>query len=230
MLDKFRQIKKWTSLAIRVLTLIAVGVYYLVKNVIGGESFSYTTPLIVLLLLVWAEFVVDTILKLVANRHIPMGAKKHKKANYLPTGAEIVQKHDWKKTFIMAVLWGVAIVVFGLGKFLGFFDEGLLILGFLALCVWDSLSVHFYCPFRVFVMKNKCCTTCRIYNWDGLMIATPLYFVHNVFTFILIGLNLILFIWWEVAYKVHPERFSESTNANLKCSNCTNSNCPRKNK
>ena len=230
MFDKFRQVKKWISLTFRATTLVAVGVYYLIGTVIGGEAFFYNAPLIVLLLLVWGECVIDTVIKLVANRCVPMGARKHKKANYLPTGVEKRQKHDWEKTFIMAILWGIAVVFFGLGKFLGFLDEGLLILGFLALLVWDSLSVHFYCPFRVLIMKNKCCTTCRIYNWDGLMIATPLYFVHNVFTFILIGLNLILFVWWEVAYRLHPERFCESTNANLKCSNCRNLSCPRKNK
>ena len=121
-------------------------------------------------------------------------------------------------------------MVFGLGKHFKILDEGILVIAFLLLSVLDGLSVHFFCPFRVFVMKNKCCTTCRIYNWDGLMIVSPLYFVHNVFSFVLIGATFILFLWWEIAYKLHPERFFEETNENLKCKNCKNLVCPHKNK
>lgn len=225
-----RKIKKWIVFALRASALILVSTYYLITVLIRGEKFTYHPAVSVCLFLVGLQFLVDLVLKLFGCKYAPVGAVKHLKANYLPTGVSKTPKNDWKATFTIALLWGVAVATFGLLKFFGILDEGLLVLAFLALCVLDGLSIHFFCPFRVFVMKNKCCTTCRIYNWDGLMITSPLYFVHNIPSFIVIGVAFVLFLWWEIVFKMHPERFFEETNATLKCSNCKNSNCPRKNK
>lgn len=222
------KIKNWTVLLLRTSVLILTSVYYLVEVLIKGGEFTYSVGIIIALILVWAEFVMQSLLKLLGVKIAPLGATKHLKRNYAPTGVDKTPKGDKKKTIAIALMWGVAVTFFALGKFIGFLDEGLLILAFLALLTLDGLSVHFFCPFRVFVMKNKCCNTCRIYNWDGLMIASPLYFVHNVFSYILVGLVFILFVWWEIAYRLHPERFFEETNGKLRCSNCKNSTCPRK--
>ena len=220
--------KKWITFILRGLTLIGVSVYYLVTVLIRGETFSYAPIIAIPLGLVWLQFCLETVSKLLGLRFAPIGATKHLARNYRPTGRLKPKKYDWKKTFCIACMWGVAVVFFGVGKFTGFLDEGLLVLAFLSLAVIDSLCVKLFCPFRVFVMKNKCCTTCRIYNWDGLMVASPLYFVFNVWSWILVGLGVVLFVWWEIAYKTHPERFSDETNANLGCAGCKNDACPSK--
>lgn len=217
-------------LALRIIVLIGVSIYYLITVLIKGGEFIYHPAVSISLFLVYLQFLIQVLLKLVGSKLAPVGATKHLKSNYLPTGVSKPPKNDWKKTFAVALAWAFAVAVFGLGKHFGVFDEGLLILAFLALSVFDGLSLHFFCPFRVFVMKNKCCTTCRIYNWDGLMITSPLYFVGNIPSIILVGVTFILFLWWEMAYRVHPERFFEETNANLKCSNCKKPRCPHKNK
>lgn len=222
------KLNRWIVLILRVAVLALVSVYYLVTVLIRGEEFSYHPAVAVPLGLVYLQFFMQVLFKLIGSRLAPIGAVKHLKSNYLPTGASETPKHDWKRTFAVALMWGFAAAVFCLGKYFEILDEGLLVLAFLALCVLDGLSIHFFCPFRVFVMKNKCCTTCRIYNWDGLMIVTPLYFVHNVFSYVLIAVTFVLFLWWEIAYRIHPERFFEQTNATLKCSNCKNQRCPHK--
>lgn len=220
--------KKWIAFILRVLTLVGVSVYYLVTVLIRGEVFSYAPIVAIPLGLVWLQFCLETVSKLLGSRLAPIGATKHLSRNYVPTGRSKPSRYDWRKTFGVTCMWGIAVVFFGVGKFTGFLDEGLLVLAFLSLATLDSLCVRFFCPFRVFVMKNKCCTTCRIYNWDGLMVASPLYFIFNVWSWILIGLCLVLFVWWEIAFKLHPERFSDETNAKLRCSECKNDACPRK--
>ena len=78
-------------------------------------------------------------------------------------------------------------------------------------------------------MKNKCCTTCRIYNWDYIMMFTPLLFLvakpGPILHYILIALALVILIIWEITYKIHPERFTENTNENLTCKNCKEKLC-----
>ena len=77
-------------------------------------------------------------------------------------------------------------------------------------------------------MKNKCCGTCRIYNWDYAMMFTPLLFVPGYYSWTLLGASLILLLRWEVAVYLHPERFSEATNACLACQNCPEKLCQHK--
>ena len=47
--------------------------------------------------------------------------------------------------------------------------------------VCDLICVLIWCPFRL-IMKNRCCTTCRIFNWDHLMMFSPLIFLDGFFT------------------------------------------------
>ena len=47
--------------------------------------------------------------------------------------------------------------------------------------VCDLICVLIWCPFRL-IMKNRCCTTCRIFNWDHLMMFSPLIFVGGLLT------------------------------------------------
>ena len=74
-------------------------------------------------------------------------------------------------------------------------------------------------------MKNRCCTVCRIYNWDFAMMFTPLVFIPNVYTWSLLGMSLLLLLRWEITLRRHPERFSDRTNACLSCQNCTEKLC-----
>ena len=98
----------------------------------------------------------------------------------------------------------------------------------LAFSVCDMICILFFCPFQTWFMKNKCCTACRIYNWDYAMMFTPLFFVNNLFFKSLLFVALALFIRWEMVFYFHPEYFSENTNGCLNCSNCTEKLCVHK--
>ena len=45
---------------------------------------------------------------------------------------------------------------------------------------------------------------------------------------VLIALALALFLRWEITLRVHPERFSENTNACLSCRHCEEKLCLHK--
>lgn len=90
----------------------------------------------------------------------------------------------------------------------------------------DNICINIWCPFRTY-MKNRCCVTCRIYNWDHFMKYSPLIFIPNVCNYILFALGSIALIQWEILHKQHPERFYQLTNTNLTCSNCAR-DCFRK--
>ena len=107
-------------------------------------------------------------------------------------------------------------------------DAGILLLISLAYSVCDMICILFFCPFQTWFMKNKCCTSCRIYNWDFIMMVTPLIFIPSVFTWSLVFCALLLLIRWEVTIHRHPERFFEETNGNLSCASCQERLCQHK--
>lgn len=94
----------------------------------------------------------------------------------------------------------------------------------LAFYVCDLICVLIWCPFRL-MMGNRCCTTCRIFNWDHLMMFSPLLPVRGFFSDSLLILSAAAFVEWEVCVFRHPERFWEGSNAALRCSRCTDRLC-----
>ena len=61
--------------------------------------------------------------------------------------------------------------------FLNVIDLGIVVIISLAFSVCDLICILFFCPFQTWMMHNRCCTTCRIYNWDFAMMFTPLIFI-----------------------------------------------------
>jgi hypothetical protein len=104
----------------------------------------------------------------------------------------------------------------------------LLILIALFFSVCDIICILFFCPFQSWIMKNRCCTTCRIYNWDFAMMFTPLIFLPSLYTYSLLGCALLLLLRWELTYYRHPERFFGKTNACLDCARCEEKLCQHK--
>lgn len=90
--------------------------------------------------------------------------------------------------------------------------------------VCDLICVLIWCPFRL-IMHNKCCTTCRIFNWDHLMMFSPFILAPGFYTTSLLIAAFAVWIVWEVCVMVYPERFWERTNVALQCANCTDKLC-----
>jgi hypothetical protein len=77
-------------------------------------------------------------------------------------------------------------------------------------------------------MKNRCCSSCRIYNWDYAMMATPLMIILHPAALTMAALSLILTAVWEISFYIHPERFAPETNKCLSCANCKEKLCLHK--
>ena len=178
--------------------------------------------------IVWIFFVIDMIFRLFPNKLESMGCQKEFKKNYIPIENQVPSNQSGKTTFIVAVSWILLNAIIGVLYFTNLIDKGIVLLISVAFSVCDIICILFFCPFQTWIMKNRCCTTCRIYNWDYAMMFTPLVLIPSVYTYSLLGIALILLIRWEITYKRHPERFSSSTNANLNCSNCKEKLCKHK--
>ena len=94
--------------------------------------------------------------------------------------------------------------------------------------VCDIICVIGWCPFKTFLMHNKCCTTCRIFNWDHAMMFSPLIVIPGIWTYTLFGLSLIVLTIWEITCTIYPERFNELSNCALRCENCKDRLCGKK--
>ena len=129
---------------------------------------------------------------------------------------------------VVALVWIGFNAIFGALYMAGIFDDGIMLLISCAYSVCDMICILFFCPFQSWFLKNKCCCTCRIYNWDYAMMFTPLFFVRKPYTWGLLDFSIALLIRWEVTFYRHPERFSDQTNDYLQCSNCTEKLCTHK--
>ncbi len=107
----------------------------------------------------------------------------------------------------------------------GVLDERTAILWSLGYFLFDMVCVVLWCPLQLLLMRNRCCTTCQIFNWDAIMVATPLVFVGGWFGWTLVVLAAVILVRWELAAVRHPERFDERTNARLTCAQCADKLC-----
>ena len=141
-------------------------------------------------------------------------------------------RHDrYREIIPVVVFWLVFNAAVGaLLSVLGWLTPDAVVLWMLFYFLFDMICVVFWCPLQLVFMKNRCCTTCQIFNWDAAMTVTPLLFIcwqlqFALFTWPLIALALIVLVRWEVAFVRHPERFDERTNSSLSCANCNDKLC-----
>lgn len=181
---------------------------------------------------IWLIFVVEMLQKFFPNKFTSVGCSKQFKTAYRPTEreltkveiSELVRGENIAAKRIFLAWFGTNAVV-GLLYYTKVFQESDLVLLSLFYFVCDYICVLFFCPFQYFFMKNRCCITCRIFNWDSIMFLTPLMFIPSFFSVSLIAIALFILIRWEVTYQRYPERFLEQGNANLKCRQCQEKLC-----
>ena len=213
----------YAKLILRSTLFAAVLVFYIIDRI----SVLKNDP--ILASVVWLFFAFEMIQRFFPSRLESMGCQKQFERNYEPIpGATTPTNQSWKTTAFVAAGWLTLNAIFGLFYFLGIFDRGILILISLAFSVCDVICILFFCPFQTWFMKNRCCATCRIYNWDFAMMFTPLVFIPHVYTYSLLGGALLLLLKWEITYRRHPERFSVATNKCLDCSLCEEKLCAHK--
>ena len=176
----------------------------------------------------WLVFVVEMLLRFIPSKLESPGCQKQFKRNYKKSGKTDIVVQDNNATMLVALVWISFNALFGIFHMLGIFDDGIMILLSCAYSVCDMICILFFCPFQSWFLKNKCCSSCRIYNWDYAMMFTPLFFIKGFYSWSLLILSIILMIRWEIAFYRHPEYFSEETNEYLKCANCTEKLCTHK--
>jgi hypothetical protein len=181
-----------------------------------------------ILVVTWAVFVVEMVFRFFPSRYESPGCQKQFACNYIKSGSTDIDIPDNNATVLVALVWIVLNGAFGALHMAGVLDDGIMILLCSAYSVCDMVCILFFCPFQTWFLKNKCCSACRIYNWDYAMMFTPLFFVRRSYAWSLLALSVALLVRWEITFFLHPERFSEKTNEYLRCKNCTEKLCGHK--
>ena len=194
----------------------------------GRDISSWLEERPVVLTVTWAVFVAEMILRFFPSRFESPGSQKQFRRSYIKTGSTRIAIPDNNATVLVALIWIAFNGVLGALRMGEILDDGIMILIASAYSVCDMVCILFYCPFQTLLLKNKCCATCRIYNWDYAMMFTPLFFVRKDYAWSLLALSVALLIRWEITFFRFPERFSEETNAYLRCANCREKLCAHK--
>ncbi|MBE6915678.1 MAG: hypothetical protein E7471_03505 [Ruminococcaceae bacterium] len=211
--------------------VIAIALYCADRDafhIAEGEFFSDFSPLHLL----WGIWVYDMILRLIPIKaHISIGSQKVFQSLFRPIKEKInIQnlkqyvKDTTAAAYKVMLIW-IAVCTLISALFLtGVIDHGIMVLLSTFFYVCDLICVLIWCPFRL-IMKNKCCTTCRIFNWDHLMMFLPIVALGSFFSWSLVIMSFVNFLVWEICVFVYPERFWENSNMALKCSECTDKLC-----
>ena len=154
------------KLILRSLLFITVLVFYILDRT---DVLKYNE---LLLAVVWIFFVVEMLLRFFPSKLESMGCQKQFERNYEPIGEGIKPTNQpWWATALVALLWLALNAVFGVLYYTDIIDAGILILIAILYSVCDIICILFFCPFQTWIMKNRCCATCRIYNWDFASIS-----------------------------------------------------------
>ena len=234
--SKFRQ-KYINRLITRIIILlITIGIYvFYPDSFIVAKDLNFIkqfSPLHIL----WFIWMLDMILQLCrAPKYWPLGSQKFFAHRYLPSIKKIDKKliKEYMKKLTqgsttVAIVWIIFISIIDILYLNKIFPYQILIIISTIFYVCDIICVVFWCPFKEFFMHNKCCTTCRIFNWDHAMMFSPLIVLPGIWTYSLILMSLIVLIVWEITCAIYPERFLEKTNCALRCQNCNDRLCGKK--
>ena len=175
----------------------------------------YRKQLLVRLLLFLAGVFLDILKKFFPSGRLSLGAQKLFAGRY--------RAADCSALLVAAVWIGFNLIFFVLYR-QGIIGVPELMLLTLFYFLSDMVCVLYFCPFRL-MMHTRCCTTCRIFNWDSMMMCTPLLFIGGIYGWSLAAFAMAVLIHWETLYSRFPERFFECSNESLRCGNCEGNLC-----
>ena len=194
----------------------------------GMNFFRSLSPLHLL----WVVWVMDMVQQIIPLRNqVPLGSQKlfanrfrpiREKINYEALRSYIVT--TTKAAYKVFLLWWLMILLIGVLHVYGVVNKTGLFLISVVFYVCDLICVLIWCPFRL-LMKTRCCTTCRIFNWDHLMMFSPMLFMGGFYGISLLVLAILAWLVWELCIMMYPERFWDQSNLALKCSECTDKLC-----
>ncbi|MBQ9951472.1 MAG: hypothetical protein IJO98_04960 [Clostridia bacterium] len=217
----------------RILVFIACAVLAFVHpesyDILDGMNFFAGFSVLHLLWLIW---VTDMLVQLLPIRHqVPLGSQKLFKFRFRPIREKINRDalkkyiaHTTRSAYKVMILWCALIAAIGAFYYAGILNDHSLFMITVLFYVCDLICVLIWCPFRL-LMKTRCCTTCRIFNWDHLMMFTPMLYLDGFYPRSLLLISVAVWVLWEMCILIYPERFWEQTNTALRCSNCTDKLC-----
>ena len=216
-------------IAILIAGLILCFVFPQAFEILDGDNFFRQFSVLHLLWIIW---VADMVFQIVPIRNrIALGSQKLFANRFRPIREKVsyqALKHyiltTTQAAYRVMLIWIVLIAVLGILYYTNIINRIWLFMISVFFYVCDLICVLIWCPFRL-IMKNKCCTTCRIFNWDHLMMFSPLIFVGGFFSVSLVILAVLAWLIWELCVMIYPERFWEMTNRSLKCCECTDKLC-----
>ncbi len=200
-----------------------------VFDVLNGWNFFKTlSPLHIL----WGLWVADMFLQIVPIKNrIALGSQKLFASRFRPIREKINKKalkayivNTTKSAYLVFSLWCALIAVIAVLYYTHIIDKKWLFMVSVLFYVCDLICVLIWCPFRL-ILKNRCCTTCRIFNWDHIMMFSPIVFMGGFFAVSLFAVSFIAWLVWELCVLIYPERFWHESNIALKCSECTDKLC-----
>ena len=182
--------------------------------------------------ILWVIWVIDMVQQIVPIKNkLPLGSMKLFAGRFRPIREKINYEalREYTVTTTRAaykvfLLWCALLAVIGTLYFTGVLSKPWLFLISVAFYVCDLICVLIWCPFRL-MMKTRCCTTCRIFNWDHLMMFSPLFFMGGFYGLSLAILATAAWLVWELCVMMYPERFWDKSNLALKCSQCSDKLC-----
>ena len=220
-------------LVVRILVLIASIYAYFAKpesfTVLEGMNFFREFGLFHVLWLVWMADMLQQVIPIKSK--IPLGSQKLFANRFQPIRDKI--NHEALRQYVVTttkaaykvfILWCLLLAAIGLLVWLGVLNTAGVFVISAAFYVCDLICVLIWCPFRL-LMKTRCCTTCRIFNWDHWMMFSPFIFAGGFYCKSLLAMSILAWLLWELCVMMYPERFWEKSNLALKCSECTDKLC-----
>lgn len=220
-------------LVCRILILLCAVFMYIFRrgwfeDVLTHRFFSSFTPLHFL----WAILMLGMIIHLLPNFRITMSGLKSRPHTYREPDEgydrlqllEYVQQMNTRAWWVL-LIWVCFNAPFGILYLSGTIGSAELLMLTLFYYTSDLICMMLFCPFQKYMMGNRCCVNCRIFDWGHMMMYTPMLFIQSFFSWSLLFTALVVAIRWELTYSMHPERFWRGSNATIRCENCSDRLC-----
>lgn len=171
--------------------------------------------------LLWGFIIFEMILVFIPGLKHFTGCGKIYEHNYIPIPHDPDKLKSYTRKYNIRALYSglIWIALIGLFALLRNHRYWLVMIALL-FYFFDQLFVNVWCPFKNWIVHNRCCATCRIYNWGFPIAVSPLIYIPSFWSWSLILVAIGMVVQWERLHYKHPERFSEISNQTLQCKNC----------
>jgi len=221
----------WDLYILRLAARCVVFLLTLVLCFTRGDLLDLMRPSLLLALL-WLGLMLEMLQRFLPQPLVTIGCQRQFAHNFRPTSqppdqtavAEARQAAD-RGALKVAVIWLFCNAIIWMLYFRHLLQTRHLLLISMFYFVSDLICVLFWCPFQSLLMHNRCCSICRIFNWDAMMVYMPLVIVKSFFSWSLTGVAVLLLVLWECRWRKYPGRFLEACNASLGCGNCMEHLC-----